>query len=106
LLGETRIREPLLREVNLRIHQLTRAFDGPSEYICECGHPSCQPPTPVTLPPDEFAAISTNPGHRLLAPGHQTGDDELVRQGRDCLIVRDPTQTQTLPRPSNSRPPG
>ena len=91
-----RMTEPLLREVNRRIYQLTRDFDGPSEFLCECAHSACAM-TPLELHPVEFADVLATPDCLLVAPGHEAPGLEVVRQRRDYLIVRHtaPTHAQT-----------
>ena len=81
--------EPLLREVNRRIHALTRSFDGPSEFLCECGHATCRA-TMLVLDPAEFADILAVPGRRLVAPGHETPGTAILRQGAGYLVVHEP----------------
>jgi hypothetical protein len=81
------VTESLLREVNCRIHQLTRDFDGPSEFLCECGHPGCEMTT-LELHPTEFADLLATPDCILVAPGHDAPAVELVREHRGYLIVR------------------
>jgi hypothetical protein len=87
----TPMTERLLREVNLRIHQLTRDFDGPTDFLCECGHPTCQM-TSLEVHATEFADILATPGSLLVAPGHQAPGAEIVRERRGYLIVRDAAQ--------------
>src|SRR5207237_21311 len=90
--------EPLLREVNRRIHALTRSFDGPIEFVCECGHGICVA-TMVVLEPAEFADVLAVPGNRLVAPGHETPGTEIVRRGRGYLVVHEPDpEREPLPR--------
>jgi hypothetical protein len=79
--------EPLLREVNHRIHALTRNFTGPGEYLCECGNVTCQV-TLLALDASAFADVLATPGGLLVAPGHDPPGTELVSQGRGYLVVR------------------
>ena len=83
--------ERLLREVNRRIYQLTRDFDGPTDFLCECGKPGCQM-TSLEVHATEFADILATPGSLLVASGHEAPGAEIVRQRRGYLIVRDAAQ--------------
>jgi len=83
--------ERLLREVNRRIYQLTRDFEGPTDFLCECGEPTCQM-TSLEVHATEFADILATPGALLVAPGHEVPGAEVVRQRRGYLIVRDAAQ--------------
>jgi hypothetical protein len=83
----TPVTDSLLREVNRRINQLTRDFDGPSEFLCECGRSSCELTT-LELHPTEFADLLATPDCLLVAPGHDAPGFEVVRGGGGYLIVR------------------
>jgi hypothetical protein len=87
----TPMTERLLREVNLRIHQLARDFDGPTDFLCECGQPTCEM-TSLEVHTTEFADIVATPGSVLVAPGHQGPGAEIVRERLRYLIVRGAAQ--------------
>jgi hypothetical protein len=78
---------PALREVNAQIYRLTRYFDGPSEYICECAAPDCH--SMLAVSSSEFAAILAAPGHRLVASGHDGGGLATVREGGGYVVIAD-----------------
>jgi hypothetical protein len=78
--------DPLLREVNLRIHALTREFREPAEYLCECGSPTCQG-TMITLQPCVFTDLLAVQSAVLVLPGHETVGMKTVSQGRGYLFV-------------------
>jgi len=79
--------DPLFREVNLRIHELTRGFWEPAEYLCECGDAACQG-TMIALQPSVFADLIALHDVALVMPRHEPPDTEIVRQGRGYLLVR------------------
>ena len=83
------------REVNLRIYQLGRAFEGRSEYVCECGDVGCSTMIPLAL--EAFEEILGMPGCYFVEPGHDGPDSELVHQRNGYLIVRrEPARHATL----------
>ena len=90
---------PVLREVNRRIHALTRVFDGPTGYLCECGRVTCSVTNMVDLDATEFADVLAMPDTLLVAPGHETPGTEVVRRRNGYLIVRHSEQL------SSSAPP-
>jgi hypothetical protein len=78
--------ESIFREVNLRIHALTRAWGVRSDYVCECGHVTCRAVL-LALSPEDFAQALALSGARLVAPGHQTPGTRVVLKTRRYLIV-------------------
>ena len=79
--------ESIFREVNLRIHALTRSWGVRSDYVCECGHVTCRA-VMLALSPDDFAQALALFGARLVAPGHQTPGTTVVIETRRYLVVR------------------
>ena len=57
----------LLREVNRRIYEVTLGFEGPSEFVCECGQDGCE--EKLMLRTAEFIEVLTA-RRRLVAPDH------------------------------------
>jgi hypothetical protein len=76
----------LRREINLRIYQLVREFEGPSEFLCECGRPTCQE-VALRLRPEEFAAVLALPDWFLVAPGHVPAHAAAIREYGECLLT-------------------
>ena len=76
-----------LRDVNAQIYRLTRYFDGPSEYICECAAPECH--SMLAVNSSDFAAILAEPGHRLVASGHDGVGLVTVREGGGYVVIAD-----------------
>jgi hypothetical protein len=83
----------IFREVNLRIRELTAAYvaagreDEAFGFVCECMNLRCVARVPLTH--DEFTAIARTPGHYLVAPGHDDGDDvEVVQREPDYAVNR------------------
>jgi hypothetical protein len=79
--------EPVLREVNRRIHDLTRPVAGPTEYLCECGSVDCGLKR-IVADDAEFADALALQDTLFVAPGHESPGSEIVRQGQGYLIVR------------------
>src|ERR1051326_8173151 len=68
----------LLREINLRIYELVRRWDGPGEFFCECGQPACRPAAIIRLHVHEFADVLALRDCFALAPGHQPANARVV----------------------------
>jgi hypothetical protein len=82
--------QPLFREVNKHIHELNGRFGhdefGPSEYLCECGNPSCHALVPV--PYDEFQRVRRHPEEFIVLPGHEQGcPAEVVHRDARWVVV-------------------
>jgi hypothetical protein len=78
--------DPRLREANVRIHELSRGFREPAEYLCECGSRTCQA-TMITLQPSVFADVVALEGVLLVLPGHESPGMQTLRQGQGYVIV-------------------
>ena len=76
----------LKREINLRIYELVREFEGPSEFLCECGRPTCHEAA-LRLRSEEFAAVLELPDWFLLAAGHEPADASGIREYSDYLLA-------------------
>ena len=80
----------LFREVNTHIHALNGRFGhdefGPSEYLCECGDPSCN--ALIAVPYDEFQRVRRYPEEFIVLPGHeQRGLEEVVHRDARWVVV-------------------
>jgi hypothetical protein len=78
----------LVREVNVRIHELVSQFDGPSDYFCECARSTCREKTLLRLHPAEFAHVRAMPGCFVVARDHRPAGSSIVRDAPQYLIVR------------------
>jgi hypothetical protein len=78
----------LVREVNVRIHELVSQFDEPSEYLCECARSTCREKTLLRLHPTEFADVRAMPRCFVVARGHRPAGSIIVRDAPEYLIVR------------------
>lgn len=78
----------LVREVNVRIHELVSQFDEPSEYLCECARAVCREKTVLRLHPNEFADALAMPSCFIVAHDHQPAGSTVVRERPEYLIVR------------------
>ena len=68
--------EALFREVNERIAESAERFDAhETEFVCECGDPSCSHRLQADLA--EYERVRADPTRFLLVPGH---DDERVER--------------------------
>ena len=78
--------ESAFREVNERIAENARRFDGGStDFICECDDPSCTERVKATL--REYEEVRANGARFLLAHGHGDRSIELVVERRKTFEV-------------------
>jgi hypothetical protein len=79
--------ESAFREVNERIAERSQRFDaGSTEFICECGDPSCTDHIEATV--DEYEQVREDGATFMLAPGHGDGTIErLLEQNRRFMVV-------------------
>ena len=72
------------RRLNTEVgkHRDTSAF---GDYVCECGIATCS--VPVSLTPEEFAAIRAQPGQFVVYPGHVTARLERVVESNERFQV-------------------
>ena len=75
----------LLREVNERIHSLSRRLDGPGRYLCECG---CCDSSLVIMEVTRFADLVAVPGLVLVAQGHVPPGCHAVRVTEAYTLCR------------------
>jgi hypothetical protein len=91
----------LLREVNRRIYEVTRGFEEPSEFVCECGQDGCQ--EKLMLRTAEFIEILTAP-KSLVAPEHMPRASEaLGARGGSPLPARIATSHPKIPSAKSPR---
>jgi hypothetical protein len=55
------------------------------EYLCTCGRPECGEVVVLSL--DEFRFVREQPYRFIVAPGHATEVDEVVRRGDGYDVV-------------------
>jgi len=71
--NEVRVERDLLLELNARVHEAARRFEGIEpernlwEFTCECGAADCREPVSLTLV--DYEALREE-GRRVVAPGH------------------------------------
>jgi len=65
----------LLREVNERIRELSRATDSYA-VVCECGGPTCV--NRVALRSEVYEEVRTGQQRFVVAPGHEQPHDVVV----------------------------
>jgi hypothetical protein len=70
-----RAKRNVLLELNVRVHEAARRFEGaepgrdPWDFTCECGATECRLPVSLTLADYESLRAAGRP---LLAKGHET----------------------------------
>jgi hypothetical protein len=89
-LGEN---EALFRQVNERVKELNRAFSvvlDRGDFLCECGDKSCV--ERVSLTPEEYERIRSDPTQFVVRPGHVAPEVEevvLATDGYDIVRKRE-----------------
>jgi hypothetical protein len=78
--------EALFRDVNERIAESARRFDADeTEFVCECSDPGCTHRLEASL--DEYEDVRADGATFMLAPGHERGEIEEVREHRGRFVV-------------------
>lgn len=79
--------QALLREVNERLVELARGFNGrPLECVCECSKDDCT--DTIAVLEEEYESVRAVPRHFLVVPGHETLEVErVVRNGHPFIVV-------------------
>jgi hypothetical protein len=91
--------EALFRDVNERIAESAHRFDATiTEFVCECGDPTCTHRLEATL--DEYEHVRANGTTFLQAPGHADSDIERVveNRGRFDIVEKVHTTVRTIVR--------
>jgi hypothetical protein len=73
--------EATFREVNERLAAKADELalvDQRTPYLCECDEESCT--EVVLLRREEYEEVRADPKRFVVAPGHQGGDDRLLRE--------------------------
>jgi len=96
--------ESAFREVNERIAEHSQRFDaGSTEFICECGDPSCTAHIEATV--DEYEEVREDGATFMLLPGH--GDETIERlvkhRGRFMVVEKVHAAARALVRRLNPR---
>jgi hypothetical protein len=81
--------EALFREVNEQVRRLSDAQGDPTggevACVCECSDDSCTERLHVTLA--VYEGVRADPRHFLVAPGHDTAIEHVVRSGDGYAVV-------------------
>jgi hypothetical protein len=78
--------EAMFREVNEQVEARTGHEPGePLTILCECASPQCA--TRLTLSPDEYAAVRSDPRQFAVVPGHEYLELEAVVSRNDRYEV-------------------
>jgi stage II sporulation protein AB (anti-sigma F factor) len=77
-----------LRTVNETIEQGRKTADGPIGFVCECGRLGCGLVIGLSL--DDYEHVRADGRQFLVAPGHETADDQLVVavDGRYTIVAK------------------
>jgi hypothetical protein len=67
-----------------RIRELAPALQA-LPFICECGDPHCT--QIVTLSREQYEQVRSNPAHFLVVPGHEAGDERVVREDARVHVI-------------------
>jgi hypothetical protein len=80
--------QAMIREVNERITALNHAFapiESMGQWICECANEDCY--QQISLTPDEYEVVRSDPARFPVLPGHQLSDVEVVVEQHDRYLV-------------------
>ena len=77
------------RTVNERLLRagVLRAHGEDLRFFCECGSPECA--SRLDLGHDEFERLLEQCAGRVVAPGHEDADDEVLLEGEGYIVVSD-----------------
>jgi hypothetical protein len=85
--------EILYRQVNERIEDINKAFDGVAalegEWVCECADANCT--TTVFATVEEYESVRANSRTFIVAPGHVDPYIEHVVRGNERFTVVEKT---------------
>src|SRR3954452_20244848 len=88
-LDERRVRaagnQSVFREVNERIIEISDRWSSPPAFVCECQSPQCA--ETISLTPDEYEAIRSDPGCFLVAHGHDVPEVEEIVSSTDRFVI-------------------
>ena len=76
------------RRANNRLNERVRTMVRERQripFLCECADESCT--EPVSLTPEEYAAVRTSDTRFLIVPGHQTIKGENIVEPHDHYAV-------------------
>ena len=97
--------EALFRAVNDRVRELADDDRRPTEKIdllCECGDGECL--EPVSMRPDQYELVRSNPIHFIVARGHEKrGVERVVAQHDGFVVVEKLPGEQEIARSTDPR---
>jgi hypothetical protein len=83
--------EALFREVNERIAEGVRRFEGDdARFVCECGDPTCTDPIEASL--DDYERVRADGATFLVCEGHDLADVEEVVDRLDRAAIVEKTE--------------
>jgi hypothetical protein len=79
--------QPLFREVNRRIREISDGLDGRVEFLCECGRADCTATVEAT--PTQFDDLLSDDGRFLIARECQSLNGQaVVAEYGDYLVLK------------------
>jgi hypothetical protein len=79
--------QPLFREVNRRIREISDGLDGRVEFLCECGRAACTATVEAT--PTQFDDLLSDDGRFLIARECQSLNGQaVVAEYGDYLVLK------------------
>jgi hypothetical protein len=83
--------QELYREVNERIRALSTSFvldeADVVDFVCECGDVGCTDQIGLSLA--EYEGIPRTNAYFVVRPGHERGDQRVVRRRARYLVIAD-----------------
>lgn len=98
--------EVLFRDVNDRVKQIDVAHGIPAgesrwDFLCECSDPDCT--KRVSLTPDAYEKVRSDPLRFVVLDGHENPDVERVVERSSGYLVIEKTQAQVVAARTNPR---
>ncbi len=94
--------EELFRQVNERIVELTDAWGGELDLVCECAQAECTQRVVATL--REYELVRQSPHHFVVLPGHEVPDiEDVVDRNDRYLVVEKHVETRAQVEESDPR---
>jgi hypothetical protein len=76
--------EATFRHINEAIETGRVTRDGLVGFVCECSRLGCNEIVELTIP--EYEAVRANPRRFFIAPGHQSGAEDII-DARDRFTI-------------------
>ncbi len=94
--------EELFRQVNERIVELSDAWGGELDLVCECAQVECTQRVTATL--REYELVRRNAHHFVVLPGHEVPHiEDVVDRNDRYLVVEKHVETRAQVEESDPR---